>query len=54
MSSHGRARKILEQVVNIKTSLSKQNNLTNAVSNNNIIMAKINFLIDLLLFKKDS
>jgi len=43
MSSHLRARKILEQVVNIKTISSKQNNQINTVSNNynNIIITII-------------
>ena len=54
MSSHLRARKILQQVVNVKTTSSKQNNQINTVSNNynNIIITIIKFLIDLLLFKK--
>jgi len=54
MSSHLRARKILQQVVNVKTTSSKQNNQINTVSNNynNIIITIIKFFIDLLLFKK--
>lgn len=55
MSSRLRARKILQQVVNIKRTSSKQNNQNiTTVSNNynNIIITIIAFLIDLLLFKK--